>query len=332
MTSSTGALAHPVRETARSGPAARPEEGPGGSWVQSLVTALILFGPLAGTVAAAVSLFGHGVDTLDLVLAVAFYAVSGHGVTAGYHRLLAHRGFVARRCTKIALCAAGSLAFEGSVLAWVAHHRRHHAYTDVEGDPHSPHLHGGRRWPRLRGAVHAHAGWLLRAPSTDAERWAPDLVADPDLVLLTRLFPVACVVSLGAPALLGWAISGTAAGALGGFVWGGLVRVFVLQQATFAVNSACHLWGKRPFATRAHDRATNLAVLSVLSMGESWHNAHHASPRTARHGVDPRQLDSTARLIRILEACRLVSHVRWPSEAALAARRRSAYRQNPAES
>lgn len=323
MTSSQGTLATPARGVARDlaagaseSPASRP------SRLQTVVTGLILFGPLAGVVVAVVSLFGRGVDALDLILAAVFYAVSGHGVTAGYHRLFAHRGFRARRWTKIALGAAGSLAFEGSILAWVAHHRVHHAYTDVPGDPHSPHLSSAGSWPRLRGALHAHAGWLLRAPDADVARWAPDLAADPDLVLLSRFFPLACAVSLGAPALLGWAISGTGAGALGGFVWGGLVRVFVLQQATFAVNSACHLWGKRPFRTRANDRATNVAVLSVLSMGESWHNAHHASPRTARHGVDRGQIDSTARLIAVLERFRLVSEVRWPSPAGLEAKRR----------
>lgn len=289
--------------------------------IQAAVTALVLFGPLVGTAIAAVSFFGHGVDLLDVVLAVVFYAITGHGVTAGYHRLFAHRGFVATRWTKIALCAAGSGAFQGSVLSWVAHHRRHHAFTDVRGDPHSPYPCDDDGWPRLRGLVHAHVGWLFRAPAADTARWAPDLVADRDLLVLSRLFPLACAVSLGAPALLAWAITGTASGALGGFVWGGLVRVFVLQQATFAINSACHLWGTRPFRTRARDRSTNFAPLAVLSMGENWHNAHHSNPRMARHGVDPRQLDSTARLIRLLELCHLASAVRWPSPTELDARR-----------
>ncbi len=294
---------------------------PGGRTIQGAVTALILFGPLLGTAIAIVSLFGHGVDVLDIVLAVLFYAISGHGVTAGYHRLFAHRGFMARRGTKIALGLAGSLAFEGSLLSWVAQHRQHHAYTDRDGDPHSPYSFDGNSWARLRGAVHAHVGWLFTAAPADAAQWAPDLVADRDLALISRLFPLACVISLAAPTLLAWLITGTLSGAVGGLVWGGLVRVFVLQQATFAVNSACHLWGKRPYRTRTHDRATNFAPLAVLAMGENWHNAHHSNPRMARHGVDRRQLDSTARLIRILEFFRLVSAVRWPSAAELHARR-----------
>lgn len=288
---------------------------------QTVATLVILFGPLAGTLAAAVSLFGHGVDLCDVVLAVAFYAVTGHGVTAGYHRLFAHRGFTARRAVKIALCLAGSLAFEGTVIGWVANHRRHHAYTDQIGDPHSPHLCGDGPWPRARGLLHAHMGWLIAAQPADIDRWAPDVASDPDLVVVSRLFPLLCLLSLGAPALLGWAVTGRWSGALGGFVWGGLVRVFFLQQATFAVNSACHVWGSRPFRTRSHDRSTNIAPLALLSLGENWHNAHHANPRMARHGVDRFQLDSTARLIRLLEVARLVSAVHWPSPSGLEARR-----------
>ena len=287
------------------------------------VTLLILFGPVIGVIAAAISLFGRWPTMLDIVLAVGFYAIAGHGVTAGYHRLFAHRSFRARRGVKIALCIAGSLAFEGAVIGWVANHRRHHAYTDRAGDPHSPHLGGARPWSRVRGALHSHVGWLLRTQSTDVKRWAPDLASDPDLVLIDRLFPLLCVISLGAPTLIGWAVTGTAAGALSAFVWAGLVRVFLLQHATFAVNSVCHIWGSRPFRTATTDRATNFAPLAVLSMGENWHNLHHSLPRSARHGVDQGQIDSTARLIRLLEQFGLISEVRWPSLQTLTARRRT---------
>ncbi len=181
---------------------------------QQIITALLLLAPFAGVLTAIVWLFGRGVTVLDLGLLVVFYAISGHGLTAGYHRMLAHRGFVATRGTKIGLCVAGSLGFEGAAIGWVANHRRHHAYTDIAGDPHSPHLDRHARWSRTRGALHAHVGWLFGADGTDANRWAADLVADRDLVLISRLFPLFCIVSLGAPALIGWAvISGTAAGA-----------------------------------------------------------------------------------------------------------------------
>jgi stearoyl-CoA desaturase (delta-9 desaturase) len=286
------------------------------------VTALIVFGPFAATGLAVAGLFGRGVTTLDLVMGVVFFVVSGHGVSAGFHRLLAHRSFKAARAVKIILSVAGSFAIEGSVTSWVANHRRHHAYTDRAGDPHSPYQYGGGSLALVRGAVHAHFGWLFQPQPTDEARWAPDLVRDPDLVLISRLFPLLAVSSLAVPALIGWVATGTAAGALGGLVWGGLVRVFVLHHATFAVNSACHLWGRRPFVTRDADRATNCAPLAVLSLGENWHNLHHSCPTLARHGVDRGQLDSTARLIWLLELVGAVWDVRWPEAARLDLRRR----------
>lgn len=292
-------------------------------WFPTAITALIVFGPIVGVVLAAIALFGTGVSALDLVLAVVFYAIAGHGATAGFHRLLTHRSFVAHRGVKIALSLAGSLAFQGSVISWVANHRRHHAYSDRLGDPHSPHLAGDGPMAQLKGAFHAHVGWLFLLQPTDAERWAPDLVGDRDLVVIGQLFPLLCVVSLGFPALLGYAFTGTLSGAIGAFVWAGLVRVFLLQHATFAVNSACHLWGKRPFTTRGGDRATNFAPLALLSMGENWHNLHHAQPRLARHGALRGQLDTTAMLIRVLEVTGLVRDVRWPTPEGLAAGRRA---------
>lgn len=289
--------------------------------LNSAITALLLFGPLAGVVIAAIALFGRGVSALDVCLAVVFYAITGHGVTAGFHRMLTHRSFKAKRGVKIALAIAGSMAFEGAVIGWVANHRRHHAYTDREGDPHSPYLYGNSPWARVRGAAHAHVGWLFQGQDTDEARWAPDLLADHDLVVINQLFPLFCVISLGAPTLIGWAVTGTASGAFGAFIWAGLVRLFVLQHSTFAVNSACHIWGRRPFRTRTNDRATNFAPLAILAMGENWHNLHHSIPRSARHGVDRGQLDSTARLIRGLELVGWISDVRWPTRAELDERR-----------
>lgn len=292
------------------------------SWVHQAITALIIFGPLVGTIVAAFSLFRQQASIADFAIAGVLYLLTGHGLTAGFHRMCTHRAFRARRLTKIALVLAGSLALEGGVLGWSANHRRHHAYTDVEGDPHSPHLSGGSIAGQLRGALHAHVGWLFHPQPEARERWIPDLLADRDLVVLDRLFPLFCVVSFLLPALAGFAVSGTAAGMLGGLLWGGLVRVFVLQQATFAINSACHLWGTRPFRTRHSDEARNFAALALVSFGENWHNLHHSLPRLARHGVGRHEWDSTARLIAILEKLSLVAEVRWPDAAVLASRRR----------
>jgi stearoyl-CoA desaturase (delta-9 desaturase) len=238
--------------------------------------------------------------------------------------MLTHRSFKAARWVKITLAVAGSLGMEGSVISWVANHRRHHAYTDKKGDPHSPYEYGDGTWNQIRGALHAHVGWLFQAQQTEEERWAPDLVKDRDLVAISRLFPVLGVVSLGLPMLIGWALTRTWEGALGGLIWGGLVRVFVLHHATFSVNSVCHLWGRRPFITRADDRATNFAPLALLSMGENWHNLHHSCPTLARHGVDRHQLDSTARLISVLQRTGAVWDVNWPVAERLNLRRRPA--------
>ena len=295
---------------------------PSGQKKQQVVTAILVVAPVLGVVAAALGVVSPRVTLLDVILAVSFYAVSGHGLTAGFHRLFTHRSFKASRWVKITLAVAGSLGMEGSVISWVANHRRHHAYTDTKGDPHSPYQYGDGTRSQIRGAVHAHVGWLFQAQQTQEERWAPDLVKDRDLVAISRLFPLLGIVSLGLPMLIGWAITQTWEGALGGLIWGGLVRVFVLHHATFSVNSACHLWGRRPFTTRVNDRATNFAPLALLAMGENWHNLHHSCPTLARHGVDRHQLDSTARLIRILQSVGVVWDVNWPVAEKLNRRRR----------
>jgi stearoyl-CoA desaturase (Delta-9 desaturase) len=293
-----------------------------GSKGQQIITAAIVVIPLVGVVAAASGLISPRITLLDVILAVAFYAVSGHGLTAGFHRMLTHRSFKAARWAKISLAVAGSLAMEGSVISWVANHRRHHAYTDKDGDPHSPYEYGEGTNNQVRAAVHAHVGWLFQAQPTQEARWAPDLTKDRDLVTISRLFPLLGIVSLGLPMFLGWAISGTWMGALGGLIWGGLIRVFVLHHATFSVNSVCHLWGRRPFKTRKDDRSTNFAPLALLAMGENWHNLHHSCPTLARHGVDRHQIDSTARLIWLLQRVGAVSDVHWPVAEVLDRRRR----------
>jgi len=306
-------------------PAIRPRAEPpvtSGRKKQLVVTGVLVVAPLLGVLAAALGVISPRITLLDVILAVSFYAVSGHGVTAGFHRMLTHRSFKGARWVKITLAVAGSLGMEGSVISWVANHRRHHAYTDKKGDPHSPYEYGGGIWNQVRGAMHAHVGWLFQAQPTEEARWAPDLVNDKDLAAISRLFPLLGIASLGLPMLIGWAVTRTWVGALGGLIWGGLIRVFVLHHATFSVNSVCHLWGRRPFTTRAEDRSTNFAPLALLSMGENWHNLHHSFPTLARHGVDRHQLDSTARLIWLLQRFGAVWDVKWPTAEMLDSHRR----------
>jgi stearoyl-CoA desaturase (delta-9 desaturase) len=286
---------------------------------QRRMTVVLTVGPLLGVALAMAALWGWGASAVDLGLFVAFYAVTGLGVTAGYHRLFTHRSFEATRAVRAVLAVAGSLAIQGSLIEWVAIHRRHHAYADAYGDPHSPHL-GQATGLRgvLAGLWHAHVGWFWQRQRTDVTRWAPDLLADPMLARIDRAFPVLIVVSFVAPPALGLALTGSLWGAVTAFLWASLVRVFLLHHVTWSINSICHFFGDRPFPTR--DEATNNWPLSLLSLGESWHNNHHAFPTSARHGLLRGQLDVTYRTIATLRWLRLVRNVRLPSAHKVAAK------------
>lgn len=287
-------------------------------WEQVALGAFIAV-PLLAIAAAGFVVWGHGLSMTDVALSAVFYAVALHGVTVGFHRHFTHGSFKAKRGLRIGLAIAGSLAIEGPVTRWVADHRRHHAFSDGEGDPHSPHRYGAGFWPMTKGLFHAHVGWLFDAEQTNQKRFIPDLLEDKAIRVVDRLFAPLAAVSLGLPALLGFVFSGfTLAGTLQAFFWGGLVRVFLLHHVTWSVNSICHVFGSAPFRTR--DRARNVWPLAVISMGESWHNLHHSDPTSARHGVLRGQLDTSARLIRWMEQLRLVHDVRWPSPQRIAAR------------
>ena len=266
------------------------------------MTAAIVLVPFAGLVVAVWLAWGHGLGLADVLLALAFYVLTGLGISVGFHRLLTHRSFKAARPLRIVLAVAGSMSFEGDVIGWVAIHRRHHAFTDRPGDPHSPYRYGTSVAGQLRGLAHAHAGWLLRDDPSPPARYAPDMLADPAMRIISAGFPALCVASLALPFAAGWMIGGTWRTALTALLWAGLVRVAVLQHVTWSVNSLCHVFGSRPFATRRHDRATNLWPLAVVSFGESWHNMHHSDPACARHGADRGQVDISAGLIRISSA------------------------------
>ena len=288
------------------------------------VTVAIVLVPFCGLAAALWLAWGHGVDLTDVALALAFYVITGLGVAVGFHRLLTHRAFTAAPALRIALAVAGSMSFEGDVIGWVATHRRHHAFTDRPGDPHSPYRYGTSVAGQLRGLLHAHAGWLMLEDPTPRERYAPDLLADPAMRKISAAFPALSVASLALPFAAGWAIAGSWRAGLLALVWAGLVRVAVLQHVTWSVNSLCHMFGSRPFATRRYDRATNLWPLALVSFGESWHNMHHSDPACARHGAEPHQVDISASVIRLFEHLGWAVSVHWPDPDRLAARRRDA--------
>jgi len=277
---------------------------------QSLVIAFMII-PVVALVTAVMLTWGWGITPLDVVIATIAYFGTGLGVTVGFHRHFTHKSFKATRPMKVALAITGSLAFQGSIVSWVADHRRHHAFSDKEGDPHSPWLFGTGPTAIVRGFWHAHMGWLFDRDKTNARRFAPDLLADRDVAAVDRQFVLLTVVSLGVPALLGGLLSWSWWGALTAFLWGGLVRVGLLHHVTWSINSICHMAGRRPFGTR--DRSANVWWLAVLSFGESWHNLHHADPTCARHGVKRGQIDMSARLIWLFEKFGWVHSVRWPT-------------------
>jgi stearoyl-CoA desaturase (delta-9 desaturase) len=277
---------------------------------QALVVAFMIL-PLLALAAAVPLAWGWGLSWLDIGLAGAFYVVSGLGVTVGFHRYFTHGSFKAKRPLRIALAVAGSIAFQGGVIGWVADHRRHHAFSDKDGDPHSPWLFGSGPAAVVRGFWHSHMGWLLGRDRTNARRFAPDLLADRDVVAVDRLFLVLAVASLGLPALIGGLATWSWWGALTSLFWAGLVRVAVLHHVTWSINSICHMVGNRPFAAR--DRSANVWWLAVLSFGESWHNLHHADPTCARHGVKRGQVDISARVVWVFEKLGWAHSVRWPT-------------------
>jgi stearoyl-CoA desaturase (delta-9 desaturase) len=283
---------------------------------EQVTLGVIILVPLAAVVAAVPLLWGRWIHWRDVVLMVVLYAITGHGVTVGFHRYLTHRAFKAKRALRVALAVAGSMAVQGPVIRWVADHRRHHAFSDAEGDPHSPWIYGRGFWPLAKGMFHAHLGWLFDAEQTDQKRFAPDLLRDRSLVIVHKLFAALTATSLLLPALLGGLWGGSFEAAIEAFFWAGLVRIAALHHVTWSVNSICHTVGRRPFKSR--DRSTNVWALSILGMGENWHNLHHAEPTSARHGVQRGQLDSSARLIQVFEKLGWATDVRWPDPARLA--------------
>ncbi|MGH3493731.1 MAG: acyl-CoA desaturase, partial [Sciscionella sp.] len=235
---------------------------------------VFLLVPMAALIAAVPLVWGWGLHWQDLLVAGVFFVVSGLGVTVGFHRHFTHGSFRAKRGLKVALAIAGSLSAQGTPITWVADHRRHHAFSDRAGDPHSPWLYGTGALALMKGFWHAHMGWLFGRDITNTARFAPDLVADRDVAKVSAQFPIWTAVTFIAPALLGGALSWSWWGLLTGFFWAGLVRVAVLHHVTWATNSICHMLGERPFASR--DKAANFWPLAILSFGESWHNLHHA--------------------------------------------------------
>ena len=272
------------------------------------IAAVVL--PLLIFLGAIVHFWGNGVSWVDIGLMIFFYVVTGFGITVGYHRMLTHRAFQTSKPVEYGFAILGSMALQGPVMSWVADHRKHHAHTDEEGDPHSPHagFAGGSVRNALRGLFHAHVGWLwVNEGRAGTRKYAPDLREDPGMRWISKMFPLWALLSLLLPAVLGGLITWSWAGALTGLIWGGFVRIFLLHHVTWSINSICHFLGSREF--EVDDHSGNVAWLAIPSFGEAFHHNHHAFPRSAVHGLKRRQIDISGGLITVMEKLGLVWNV-----------------------
>ena len=271
------------------------------------IAAVVL--PFVAFIAAIPLLWNKWIGPLDVVLLAAMYFVSTLGITIGFHRLLTHRAFQTFRPIEYAFAICGSMAVEGPVIGWVTDHRRHHAHSDEEGDPHSPHVgKDGEDAAPLAGLWHAHVGWLFDHPTAlEAEKYAPDLLDDRGMRVISRLFPLWVTLGLLIPFAIGWALTGELAAGLAALFWAGLVRVFLVHHVTFSINSICHFFGRRRFAT--DDESTNVFWLAIPSLGESWHHNHHAFPRSATHGLRWWEVDIGGLIVRTMRRLGLAWNV-----------------------
>jgi stearoyl-CoA desaturase (delta-9 desaturase) len=276
-----------------------------------LVTLLVIVVPLLGLVAAPFFLWGWGFSWTDMGLLIGMYLLTALGITVGFHRLFVHRSFETYTWVKFLLAALGSMAVQGSLFKWVAYHRRHHQHSDTPDDPHTPHHSGGGVLGVLRGAWHSHIGWFFQADPPDLDDYVKDLAKSRALRVADALWPLWVVLGFVIPGVVGGVVTLSWAGVWTGLIWGGLVRVFLVHHVTWSVNSACHLWGLRPY--KSEDESRNNVVFGILALGEGWHNAHHAFPTSARHGLSWWQVDVSYYLIRLMSWVGLAWKVRLPS-------------------
>jgi stearoyl-CoA desaturase (Delta-9 desaturase) len=269
------------------------------------------FVPAFGTLIAITLLWWWKISWLEVALLLSMYAITILGIEVGFHRYFSHRSFQTNSAIKVILAIFGSMAAQGGVIYWVAHHRRHHQYTDQTGDPHSPHLHGDGFIQRLQGFWYAHLGWTFEGEVTNSMVFAKDLLRDPVICKINQLHHIWVILSLAIPTIIGGLLTGTWIGALQGLLWGGFVRIFLGQQIISATNSICHIYGDRPF--NSNDRSTNNVWLAIFSWGQSWHNNHHAFPNSAVAGLKWWQIDPGTWVIRLLELLGLVWNVNTPT-------------------
>jgi stearoyl-CoA desaturase (Delta-9 desaturase) len=292
----------------------------GTSRISQVVTLVAVIVPPLGIASAAGLLWGVAFHWVDVAILVGFYVLCAFGTTIGFHRYFTHQGFKARTPVKAVLAILGCMTMQGPLLQWVTDHRKHHALSDKPGDPHTPHGHGEGVLGAVKGFVHAHVGWLFtNLGMEEGKAYGKDLYEDRLLVWIDRLYLLWVALTLGLPFLIGYWVGGSWQRGVEAMVWGGLIRIFLYQHATFAVNSICHMFGKQHY--RSRDEARNNWLVALLVFGEGWHNNHHAFPASARHGLNRFQWDVSWWVIKGMEKLKLVWDVRVPSEEQLDRRR-----------
>ena len=308
-----------VAEIPTKSPNAEPRHDSAPLAVRLTILLAILI-PLGGVIAAPFFLWGWGFRWTDFGLLLGMYVLTTLGVTVGFHRLFVHRSFETHLWIKCVLAVLGSMAVQGSLFQWVGMHRRHHQHSDTPEDPHSPQHSGEGILGVLRGFWHAHIGWLFEADPPGLEHYVKDLTTSRALRVVNALFPLWVFLGLLLPAVLGGVITLTWSGVWTGLIWGGLVRTFLVHHVTWSVNSACHLWGRRPY--RSHDESRNNMLFGILGLGEGWHNTHHAFPTSARHGLRWWQIDVSYWVIRGLALFGLAWNLKLPSKQAQVSKER----------
>jgi stearoyl-CoA desaturase (delta-9 desaturase) len=294
--------------------------GPAAARLQRTLALVIVALPVLGVGVAVARIFMYGVAWWEIAILVGMYVICVAGVSIGFHRHFAHRAFKAHPAIRSIVGAMGSMAAQGPLAYWIAQHRRHHVYSDQPGDPHSPHLHGDNATGMIRGFFHAHIGWLFSEETADWIHFAHDVLKDPQAFRIHRHYFFWAMVGLVLPTALGAFATGTLGGAALGFLWGGLVRIFALNHASWCVGSVCHLFGKRPFET--HDHSANNVWVALFTFGEGLQNNHHAFPSSAAHAVKWYEPDFSIWIIRILKIFGLVWEVNLPSPQAIAKARK----------
>ncbi len=284
--------------------------------VQKRIATITIVVPALATAAALLLAIWIPPSRADLITLAVLYVATTLGVTAGFHRLFAHHAYKAAPPLKAALAIFGCMAAQGTLVYWVATHRRHHQFSEGEGDPHSPYTFEGKRLGKLRGLWHSHLGWMLDSRMTNTVKFAKDLIRDPLIARINALYLVWVALGLVIPALIGGLATMSWTGALTGLLWGGFVRMFLAHHAMWTSGSTAHIFGTRPFATR--DKSTNNALLALPNLGEAWHNNHHAFPSSALFGLNWWQVDIGGLFIRGAARIGLVSDIRRPTARMIA--------------